>query len=51
MLRLVPGAAAAVGLDPDSAYHLGQIAGMVLLFAAVAGSPARRGAGRETRAA
>jgi hypothetical protein len=52
MLRLVPGAAAAVGLDPDSAYHLGQIAGMVLLFYAVAGTPARRGAGhRETHAA
>jgi hypothetical protein len=38
MLRLVPGAAALVGLDPDSAYHLGQIAGMLLLFHAVAGA-------------
>jgi hypothetical protein len=36
MFRLVPGAAALVGLDPDSAYHLGQIPGMVLLFRAVA---------------
>jgi hypothetical protein len=38
LLRLVPGAAAAVRLDPDSAYHLGQIVGMLLLFSAVAGS-------------
>ena len=36
MFRLIPAAAALVRLDPDSAYHLGQIAGMVLLFAAVA---------------
>jgi hypothetical protein len=36
MLRLVPGAAALARLDPDSAYHLGQIVGMVLLFHAVA---------------
>ncbi|MCU1612852.1 MAG: hypothetical protein JWO98_392 [Frankiales bacterium] len=36
MLRLVPAAAALVRLDPDSAYHLGQIGGMVLLFHAVA---------------
>ncbi len=36
MLRLVPGASALVGLDPDSGYHLGQIVGMVLLFRAVA---------------
>lgn len=41
LLRLVPGAAALARLDPDSAYHLGQIAGMLLLYAAVAGfSPA-----------
>jgi hypothetical protein len=36
MFRLVPGAAAMVRLDADSAYHLAQIGGMVLLFAAVA---------------
>ena len=36
MLRLVPGAAALTGLDPDSAYHLAQIGGMVLLYHAVA---------------
>jgi hypothetical protein len=41
LLRLVPGAAAVVGLDPDSAYHLGQIVGMVLLFHAVAGVDGR----------
>jgi hypothetical protein len=35
MFRLVPGAAAMVGTDKDSAYHLGQIVGMVLLYAAV----------------
>jgi hypothetical protein len=34
----VPGAAALVGMDPDSAYHVGQIVGMLLLFRAVAGS-------------
>ncbi len=41
MLRLVPGAAALTGLDPDSGYHLGQIGGMVLLYRAVtrAGGP------------
>lgn len=43
LLRLVPGAAALVGLDPDSAYHLGQIVGMVLLFLAVAGIRERSG--------
>jgi hypothetical protein len=36
MFRLVPGAAALVGLDADSAYHVGQVAGMLLLFRAVA---------------
>ena len=41
MFRLVPGAAALVQLDADSAYHLAQIAGMVLLFRAVATAPAR----------
>jgi hypothetical protein len=41
MLRLVPGAAALLRLDPDSAYHLGQIVGMVLLFRAVARSGPR----------
>jgi hypothetical protein len=44
LLRLVPGAAAVLGLDAGSAYHLGQIVGMVLLFRAAAGSRAR-GAG------
>jgi hypothetical protein len=38
MFRLVPGAAGLLGLDPNSAYHLGQIVGMVLLFHAVAGT-------------
>ena len=38
LFRLVPGAAALIALDPDSAYHLGQIVGMLLLFRAVAGS-------------
>jgi hypothetical protein len=37
LFRLIPGAAAVIGLDPDSAYHLGQIVGMLLLFRAVAG--------------
>jgi hypothetical protein len=41
MLRLVPGAAALAGLDPDSGYHLGQIGGMVLLYHAVAGASGR----------
>ncbi len=36
LLRLVPGAAELTRLDPDSAYHLGQIVGMVLLYRAVA---------------
>jgi hypothetical protein len=36
LLRLVPGASAVLRLDPDSAYHLGQIVGMVLLYRAVA---------------
>jgi hypothetical protein len=35
MLRLVPGAAALTGLDPDSGYHLGQLGGMVLLYRAI----------------
>ncbi|MBN9109474.1 MAG: hypothetical protein J0I34_11890 [Pseudonocardia sp.] len=38
MFRLVPGAAALLWTDPDSAYHLGQIVGIVLLSRAVAGS-------------
>jgi hypothetical protein len=43
MLRLVPGASALVGLDPDAAYHLGQTVGIVLLFrAVVATSPRER---------
>jgi hypothetical protein len=51
MLRLVPGAAALAGLDPDSAYHLGQIGGMVLLFHAVARTRGRSDvAGRPTHA-
>ncbi|MCE0765171.1 hypothetical protein LWC35_20030 [Pseudonocardia kujensis] len=41
LLRLVPGAAAPLRLDPDSAYHIGQIVGMVLLFRAAAGSGSR----------
>jgi uncharacterized protein DUF6962 len=41
MLRLVPGAAALAGLDPDSGYHLGQIGGMVLLYHAVASASGR----------
>jgi hypothetical protein len=41
MLRLVPGAAALAGLDPDSGYHLGQIAGMVLLYHAIASTGGR----------
>jgi hypothetical protein len=41
LFRLVPGAAALVGLDPDSAYHLGQIVGMVLFFLALAGARGR----------
>ena len=34
--RLVPGASDVLHIDPDSVYHLGQIAGMVLLARAVA---------------
>ena len=41
MFRLVPGLSGLVGLEPDSAYHLGQIVGMVLLFTAVAGTHVR----------
>lgn len=41
MLRLVPGAAALAGLDPDSGYHLGQIVGMVLLYHTVASAGGR----------
>jgi hypothetical protein len=41
MLRVVPGAAALAGLDPDSGYHLGQIVGMVLLYHAVASAGGR----------
>jgi hypothetical protein len=36
LFRLVPGAAALVGMDQDSAYHVGQVVGMVLLYRAVA---------------
>jgi hypothetical protein len=51
MLRLVPGAAALAGLDPDSGYHLGQIGGMVLLDHAVASTSGRSDtAGRLTPA-
>jgi hypothetical protein len=38
MFRLIPGAAALVGMDPDSAYHVGQVVGMLLLFRAVLGT-------------
>jgi hypothetical protein len=48
LLRLVPGAAALLRLDPDSGYHIGQIVGMVLLFRAVARSGARPGADHGT---
>jgi hypothetical protein len=41
LLRLVPDAAALVRLDPDSAYHIVQIVGMVLLCRAVARSGPR----------
>jgi hypothetical protein len=53
LLRLVPGAAALVGLDAGSAYHLGQIVGMVLLFRAAARSAASQVSqerGRSSRA-
>ena len=46
MLRLVPGAAALMGLDSDSGYHLGQIGGMVLLYHAVASAGRRSDAAR-----
>jgi hypothetical protein len=49
LLRLVPGAASAVGLDGDSAYHLAQIPGMVLLFYAVSGAAARKRRSAATR--
>jgi hypothetical protein len=52
LLRLLPGAAALLRLDPDSAYHLGQVVGMVLLFRAVAAAPGRAdAAAARTRAA
>jgi hypothetical protein len=41
LLRLIPGAADLLWLDPDSGYHIGQIIGMVLLYRAVAGSRRR----------
>jgi hypothetical protein len=50
MLRLVPGAAALMGLDPDSGYHLGQIVGMVLLYHAIASAGGRSDAVRFTPA-
>lgn len=43
LLRL-PGTAALIGLDANSAYHVGQIVGMVMLFRAVAGSRAQSAA-------
>lgn len=36
LFRLVPGASDLLRIDPDSAYHIGQIVGMVLLYRAVA---------------
>ena len=39
LFRLIPGASDLLHIDADSAYHLGQIAGMVLLARAVARSP------------
>jgi hypothetical protein len=47
LLRLVPGAATLLRLDPDSAYHMGQIVGMVLLSRAVAHSRPRPLVGRD----
>jgi hypothetical protein len=45
LFRLIPGASDLLRLDPDSAYHIGQIVGMVLLARAVArGAPAPAGA-------
>lgn len=41
-LRAAPGVAGLVGLDSTSLYHLAQIPGMVLLYAAVSGMWARR---------
>ena len=38
LFRLIPGASELLHIDPDSAYHLGQIVGMVLLARAVARS-------------
>jgi hypothetical protein len=45
VVRLIPGIGHAVGLDANSAYHLAQIPGMVLLYRAVGGpelTPRRR---------
>ena len=40
LFRLIPGASDLLRIDPDSAYHIGQIVGMVLLARAVArGAP------------
>jgi hypothetical protein len=40
LFRLIPGASDLLHVDPDSAYHIGQIVGMVLLARAVArGAP------------
>lgn len=47
LLRLVPGAASLVRIDPDSAYHIGQIVGMILLFRAIARRGTRRDAADE----
>ena len=38
LFRLIPGATGLLHVDPDSAYHIGQIVGMVLLARAVARS-------------
>jgi hypothetical protein len=35
LFRLIPGASDLLRIDPDSAYHIGQIVGMVLLYRAV----------------
>ena len=50
LFRLIPGATDLLHIDPDSAYHLGQIVGMVLLARAVARGPAA-GPAVETRPA
>lgn len=49
LVRVVPGIGAVVGLDPNSAYHLAQIPGMVLLYRAATGEPGTAGLRRTGR--